>query len=149
MIKDGYLAKKRDLFFLTETYLREETARAIVDFAQKQGRVWLFQDSAPKILHCSTTLLKMAEKQGLAVGDAKKVGTTGLVRLADWQEAGPLVVEGVDAIRDRRKDLLGDVVGLVRRNPCLATPAVDHRGVQIDESLPAFAILALQSAQEA
>jgi hypothetical protein len=87
MVKDGYLATKRDLFFLTNSDIREHTAQAIVEFAAKKGRVWLFENSEVSILHQSTTLVELAAKQGLTVADAKKVGATGLVRFADWQEA--------------------------------------------------------------
>jgi hypothetical protein len=100
MIKDGYLAKKHDLFFLTTAHLREETARAIIEFGRRR-RVWLYKDSNPAVLYRSTTLVELAAKRGLPIGDATKPGTSGLVRFAGWQEPMAHVVPDVFKIPDR------------------------------------------------
>jgi hypothetical protein len=86
MIRDGYLATKQDLFLLTHSHLREETAGVIVDWATKRGRLWLYNDSDAEILYRSTTVVAMAAKRGISMVDAAKAGATGIVRFADWRE---------------------------------------------------------------
>lgn len=134
MIRDGYLAKQRDLFFLTEAYLREETAAAIVDFARQQGRVWLFKDSDPKILFQSTNLTEMAKKRGLMVGDVKNVGAVGLVRFTDWQEPFlPRKTPDAFKIPDRGQ-------------PCYRTMHRQHESCYFPQE-QSFEILALQTSR--
>jgi hypothetical protein len=91
MIADGYLAKKRDLFFVTNTHLREEIAEAILAFAAGNGRVWLYKDMAVEMLHRSASLVEMAAGRGMAVGRPESVGTTGVYRFDDWQQVIPHV----------------------------------------------------------
>ena len=89
MIRDGYLATKSDLLFLTRSHLREETAQAIVEFAVQRGRVWLFEDVDPEVLYQSNTLAGMAAKRGLLVVGPAKASATGLIRFTDWREPIP------------------------------------------------------------
>jgi hypothetical protein len=87
MIRDGYLAGHRDLFLLTPAHVREETARALVAWAAKSGRVWLFKDADPAVLYRPTTLAGLARALGIPIHDASKVGPSGLVRFHDWAAA--------------------------------------------------------------
>lgn len=101
MIAEGYLAKKRDLFFLTDAHLREETAKAIVEFAAGGGRVWLHDNAEVTVLYQSDTLTGLAAKRGVMMCDLKSVGTTGLYRFADVRLTGQHIVRDVFSIRDK------------------------------------------------
>ncbi|OHE81071.1 MAG: hypothetical protein A2107_10900 [Verrucomicrobia bacterium GWF2_62_7] len=100
MITDGYLAKKRDLFFLTNTHLPQETARAVVEFAARAGRVWLRDKAEVTVLYQSDTLTGLAVKRGVAIRGLKSVGTTGLYRFTDMRLTASHIVQGVFAIHD-------------------------------------------------
>lgn len=100
MIADGYLAKKRDVFFLSNTHLREETAKAIVEFAASRGRVWLLDKTEVTVLYQSDTLAGLAAKRGVAICDLKSVGTTGLYRFTDVRLTAQHIVRDVFSIRD-------------------------------------------------
>lgn len=100
MIADGYLAKKRDLFFLTNAHLRQETARSIVEFAVSGGRVWIHDKTEVTVLHQSDSLPRLAAKRGVtAIRDLKSVGTTGLYCFADVQLLASRLVQTAFAIR--------------------------------------------------
>jgi hypothetical protein len=100
MIADSYLAKKRDLFFLTNAHLRQETARSIVEFAVSGGRVWIHDKAEVTVLHQSDSLTGLAAKRGVTTtGDLKSVGTTGLYRFADVQLTASHLVQAAFAIR--------------------------------------------------
>lgn len=100
MIRDGYLKGKRDLFLLVNSHLREDTARAAVEFAATSGRIWFFGDSQVAILHQPTTLDEMAAKRGLKVLGPDQVEPTGMYRFTDWRETVPHVVRDVFRIPD-------------------------------------------------
>jgi len=91
MLRDGYLAGKTDLLFLTNADLREETALAIVQWAATRGRVWFYQASNAAVLYRPTSLIELAARRGLVVNDAANAGRTGLVRFNDWQQPIPHV----------------------------------------------------------
>lgn len=99
MIADGYLAKKRDLFFLTNTHLRGETAQAIVEFAARGGRVWLHDNAEVTVLHQSDSLTGLAAKRGVTIRDLKSAGPTGLYRFADVRLTASHLVQAAFAIR--------------------------------------------------
>ncbi len=100
MIADGYLKKTRDLVFPVSSLLREDTARAIVAFVVGGGRVWLFGDTELMLLHQSTTLVKLAEKQGVSLHGLEQVSSSGLYRFSDWNSLARYLIRQTFSIPD-------------------------------------------------
>jgi hypothetical protein len=101
MIRDGYLATKSDLVFLTSAHLRDETAGAILAFAADRGRVWLYKDAEVAVLYRAATLVELAAGRGLSMADTDRVGTTGLYRFDDWRQIASHAARRAFAIPDR------------------------------------------------
>ena len=100
MIADGYLAKKRDLFFLTSAHLPQETAHAIAEFAARNGRVWLHEQAEVSVLHQPDTLTGLASKRGVTPRGLENVGPTGIYRFADVRQTASHVTQAVFRIPD-------------------------------------------------
>jgi len=104
MIADGYLARKRDLFFAMNTHIREDTAEAVVAFAATGGRVWLYKNASVAVLHATTTLAELAAKRGLTVRDVDAIDATGLYRCTDWRQTLPHIASGTFTIPDEGQE---------------------------------------------
>ncbi len=86
MIADDYLGKTRDLVFPVRSHLREETAKAVIRFAARGGRVWFFSDADPVILHQTVTFAELADREGVTIRGPEQVGKAGMYRFSEWQQ---------------------------------------------------------------
>ncbi len=100
MIADGYLAKKRDLFFLTSAHLPQETAHAIAGFAARSGRVWLYDQAEVFVLHQPDTLTGLAANRGVTPRGLESVGPTGIYRFVDARQAAQHMKQAAFRIPD-------------------------------------------------